>query len=457
MFCFLYSYGARCDGTFPGNIPAPIQFAKLIGNESICNLLMVKESETEAMKTSVFLLLDDNNEVEMQHEAALTSPGTEKSTGREKVITVGDVKTTMTIRGVRNRSPDEFGAFTETPGDFHTQGYIMQCIARIIGPGGFYYVAKQVLNRVKVTPNSFVGIFKEGNFQRNFNALTDFYWGVMMACVKEFQSSDKLPTISEENDDSNLMLKCFKEWLEDNRKDDKVFEYFYLFLTKFGSLLFKFHEAIRIGNGKAREACWFEMLPLFAAFNKKNYKNEAFVHIINFTALWPLAHREMFRRNCTVNAKGKYGHNFAIDEYMETFVVKPIKLYGRKQTTLEMLEKMCMNIELLEHIKSIYQKNCDTNKDGKSSVPNPMPDRIKVAWFALQNKWLTNAQRKEVKLYPHNTKTLVELTAIPEECLDVNERGQNKIKENFKEMLFRQFPLQASTCNANIECGNEQE
>ena len=43
---------------------------------------------------------------------------------RERVITVGNVKTTMIIRGVRNRSPDEFGAFSETPGDFHTQGYI---------------------------------------------------------------------------------------------------------------------------------------------------------------------------------------------------------------------------------------------------------------------------------------------------------------------------------------------
>ena len=83
----------------------------------------------------------------------------------------------MTIRGVRNRSPDEFGSFTEAPGDFHTQGYIMQCIARIMGPGGFYYVARQVLNRVKVTPKSFDDIFNHGNFQRNFNAIEDFFLG----------------------------------------------------------------------------------------------------------------------------------------------------------------------------------------------------------------------------------------------------------------------------------------
>lgn len=114
-----------------------------------------------------------NNDTEMHTEEmelqVKTSTETEsvKKT-RERVITVGDAKTTTTIRGVRNRSPDESPG---TPGDFHTQGYIIQCIAKIMGPGGFYHVARQVLGRIKVTPNSFADIFKEGNFQRNFNAI----------------------------------------------------------------------------------------------------------------------------------------------------------------------------------------------------------------------------------------------------------------------------------------------
>ena len=135
----------------------------------------------------------------------------------------------------------------------------------------------------------------------------------MIACVIEFHSSDEFlhDTISEDKDHSKFLLKCFKEWLEKN-KTDSTFEYFYLFLVKFGLLLLKFHKAIRLGNGKAREACWIEMLPLFAALSQKNYKNECLVHILNFTALWPLAYREMFCRNCSVNAKGKLGHNLAI-------------------------------------------------------------------------------------------------------------------------------------------------
>lgn len=48
---------------------------------------------------------------------------------------------------MRNRAPDEFSVFTEEPGDFHTKDYLMQCCGNILGPGGFYYVAKQLLGR----------------------------------------------------------------------------------------------------------------------------------------------------------------------------------------------------------------------------------------------------------------------------------------------------------------------
>lgn len=190
-----------------------------------------------------------------------------------------------------------------------------------------------------------------------------------------------------------------------------------------------------------------EMFPMFAAMQKKNYKNESLVHIVNFTSRWPLVYREMFRRNCTINAKGKRGHNFAIDEYMETFVVKPIKLYARKQPSIEMLEKICVNLDLLEHVKTVYQKAFDTNTTGGSSAPDSMPDRIKVAWFALRNKWFVNEERKDVHLYHHGKKDLSKLDVVPKECINVMDRGFKTIKENFDEMIYRQFPVHSRKDN----------
>ena len=101
-----------------------------------------------------------------------------------------------------------------------------------------------------------------------------------------------------------------------------------------------------------------------------------------------------------------------------------------------------MNIELLEHIKSVYQQSFDTNIGGKSSVPDSMPDWIKVAWFAIHHKWLVNAQRNNVNVYPHGKKELGELAGVPKECLNIEERGSNKIEENVDEMIYRQFPTQ---------------
>ena len=308
-------YGARFVETFTPCLKSPIELAESIGNKTLCEVLAHHKIATETNEKLVFnmsLNIERESTGEQESDTPRECEETISNTRKPKsiVITTGDVKTTMTIRRVRNRSPDEFRSFTEAPGDFHSQGYVMQCIAKIMGPGGFYYVVKQLLGRAKVTPSSFEKIFNEENFERNFNAVKDFYWGVLIACVKEFEAYTNFPPSSIVNDEtikdnSQFVLKCFKEWLESNRSDD-TFNYLYLFVVKYGTLLLKLHRAVRMGNGKAREACWMEMLPLFATMQKKNYNNEAFVHIVNFTSLWPLAYREMFCRNCTVNVSGKH-------------------------------------------------------------------------------------------------------------------------------------------------------
>ena len=75
------------------------------------------------------------------------------------------------------------------------------------------------------------------------------------------------------------------------------------------------------------EVVWVIMLPIFAQLNFRNYWTEAFVHVVNFTALWPLVFREMVKRNLTVNLKEKSGHNIDLDEYVETYIVRPLKTY----------------------------------------------------------------------------------------------------------------------------------
>ena len=70
-----------------------------------------------------------------------------------------------------------------------------------------------------------------------------------------------------------------------------------------------------------------QMMPLFHQFNKPNYSVEAFVHLTNILAVWPIAVRRMWTRNCTVNINGEPGRGMAVDEFVEQEVVRPLKQY----------------------------------------------------------------------------------------------------------------------------------
>ena len=110
------------------------------------------------------------------------------------------------------------------------------------------------------------------------------------------------------------------------------------------------------------------------------------------------------------------------------FVVEPIKSCAKKQTTLQMLEKISMNLDLLENIRKVYQNSFDTYRSGTSFVPDPMPHRIKEAWFAVKNKWFSNEERKAVKLFPHTKKSHRPLVdEIPKTCRNITNQAPRKI------------------------------
>ena len=52
------------------------------------------------------------------------------------------------------------------------------------------------------------------------------------------------------------------------------------------------------------------------------------MHVVNFTTAWPIAFREMMKRNCSISVSGKCGHDVAMDEFVEEQVVKPFKAYA---------------------------------------------------------------------------------------------------------------------------------
>lgn len=214
------------------------------------------------------------------------------------------------------------------------------------------YLGQEASTMLLVTPTSFENMFKEENYERNYEAFTTFYWGLGLALVKKFEQFKFFPAKEiilahkEKNKVNALILGCFKDWTQEQGKNDQTFAFFSTVITEYGMLLQIHQEAVRHGNGKIRDACWMKLLCLFSSLNKKNYRDESFVHIVHFTTTWSLAMREMFRQNCSIAVNERKHHNMAIDEYVESMVVKPMKEYSKKHTTLSMLQKINMNLEL---------------------------------------------------------------------------------------------------------------
>ena len=197
------------------------------------------------------------------------------------------------------------------------------------------HILQDVLARRKVTDNSFgQKKFQEQNLNRIEEAVRDLAFAFGMAAVLEFRNSssfpsqDQLSKCKRETGLHNLiLLSTFQQWIGASC-EDMVFKYYSQMFTLFGPLQQMYLNAIKFGHGVAREASWMLMHPLFAQSNKRNYHTEAMVHIVNFVAVWPLATRELLRNNCSISLNGKEGHNIALDEWVESCVVQPMKNYS---------------------------------------------------------------------------------------------------------------------------------
>ena len=271
--------------------------------------------------------------------------------------------------------------------------------------------------------------------------LITVYWGIGLALVTKFKQSKFFPTEElilmhkEKNEMNKVILGCFRNWIQEQSKNDQTFAFFSTFVTEYGLLLQIHQEAVRHGNGKIREACWMKLVFLFSSLNEKNYTDESFVRIVHFTTTWPLAMWEMFRQNRSIAVKGRKHHNMAIDEYVESMVVKPMKKHS-KYMTLSMLQKINMNLELFKHIRRVYMKGFNVHQATARSKPDSLPAIVKTCWFIMKEKWFDNLHRKDINKYMHNDKKTVfsDSATVEKKFQDTLANSKSYIEEHFKEI-----------------------
>ena len=194
--------------------------------------------------------------------------------------------------------------------------------------------------------------FAEGNYKHIKEANNDVAFGYGIAAVLKFRESELFPTDAElalATSNEELLVDRFLQWAVSGSVD-VGFKYYMESVLYFGPLHTLFYEGIKCGNGISREVCYFLLLPVFAQLKKSSYFGETLVHLVNIIAKWPLLTRLIVRQNSSVNVSGKVNHNVAFDEYMETFVVRPLKSYISGKTTIRVLKATSGSTQLINSL-----------------------------------------------------------------------------------------------------------
>jgi len=266
-----------------------------------------------------------------------------------KVPVFGDNGVEKLIRSVKSKS-GMYTNFCECPGDLHASGYLAESMARTLGPGGMYYCLKHVLQRKNNEETFGKKKLQDGNLSSNYEACRDVAMGFGLALFKEFQASSYYPG----DQNAASLLDSFKSFIKHISTSEKC-KYYLQAITLFGPLLHLYKKSVREGSGLGREVAWLVNLYIFTQLRKTNYAVCAFVHCINFLYRWPELLREVVSNNFSINVSGQVGHNFATDEYVESFMVKPLKTYATGHTSFTMLKTLSVSSQLIKHIRDTYK------------------------------------------------------------------------------------------------------
>ena len=334
-------------------------------------------------------------------------------------------------------------------GDMHNKGHFCEACFKEHGQSGLHYIVLQVLKRKKLTTEA----FKSKKFQENFltqvrEAIRDVCFAYCIAAFLEFRETAHFPSNSElaccvrsTGNHSGVTLSKFKEWLKPCSAADASFNHHSSAFLYHGPLMKLYDDCIRYGDGQARETVYKLQMPTYAQLGFKNYFQETFRHVINIYAKWPEVARNILQDNCFVNLSGKEAKRIEMDAYVESEVVRPLKVYSSGHTTVKMCERVMGNIDLLKSISSAYKspEGFDVHHTLQHSEQSPFPDQLKAAWFCLNKQFFVNKGRKEIAALPIDRKGQFD-GKLSDKVVNVYDKGVQIIKDNFKTKIYDCFP-----------------
>lgn len=429
MVLSLLELGANCKIA----IPSAYDLAEELGENHITGLfndyLQASSVSTLYDYCGIVRPLSPNSSNVKDHES---SSGFDRCSVLTPVF--GDNGVEKLVRSVKTRSGG-FKNFCECPGDMHASAYACECVAKTLGPGGMYYCLKHTLNR-KNDSNTFGSTkFQEDNMQTNEEACRDVCMGYGLAAYRMFEKSEFFPSQTECMLNSNtVLLDRFRLFINDCSSSNKC-KYYLQAVVLFGPWLNLYKKSVRNGYGFGREVVWLLGILIYGPMQKKNYYASAMVHCINLLYKWPKFVRDVISAHFSVSVKGKCGHDIANDEYVETYLVRPLKMYCTGHTTVKMLQKLSVSSQIIKHVRDAYVEGFSFRRSRDHKVPDSLVDQVKVALFCIEHGFFTN-DSESVKLFDENGITE---RNVPKSLLDVQLKGQQMLASKFSSKMYTYY------------------
>ena len=110
----------------------------------------------------------------------------------------------------------------------------------------------------------------------------------------------------------------------------------------------------------------------------------------------------------------------------------------KKQATVQGLERISLILDFCAELEAAFKAAYDVRSPKQTHVPDSTSEHVKVAWFAVQERWFCDKGRMEVPTYPSNKKELpLVKQKLRKDCQNAQLRGVEPFKKHFKEMKCR--------------------
>ena len=442
----LVASGSAVRGPTYVGIPDPIEMAKKLEMHEIYELLNPDDSDFEDEDIRAYdpVYAGNSQTVSGQQHISVVSEKPTRLTPGFVTGVVGDAGTCRINRSVMERAP-AFSWIGVIPGDLHTKGAVIEACFKEQGPCGFHHLVKNVLNRQKLRTEVFKEKkFEQDNYRQIREAVRDCSLSYCIAAAYEFKQSDHFPDpvslrscLKKHGSHNKVILESFHRWIKMQCNENIAFNYQSRMFLYYGPLLDLFDYSNHHNFGIGREIVYMLLLPTFGQLGFRNYYGEVFCHVANFVAKWPLAFRRLLQQNCCINLSGKSGKGIELDSWVESRVVKATKNYVSGHATVKTCTRLGGSIDVISMIKDAYRgkEAFDDHTTTRHSVSSPLPDQLKGAWFCVNKQLFTPTVAKNTEVTG-----MCSTETVPQSLLDVEQKGCQKLKTNFKKKMYDLFP-----------------